>query len=213
MYSVRQRGDDLAQSVRDAHADGRLATQDAVRRGAMAARKELRRLIRLRFGSEGRVFNARGFAAAIKVNRKDPTWWQVVDRSVYKKKRTQSVSLAWVFDTAPIIRGRKGWMAVPIKDKAPLANSGRRYAWPSEAARMGWELEVATVMGKPFKVIFGRRSRREEWQALYYYIPPYKAGKRLDLDAVLRKYGGALDGYWAEAFDRRTSRRGVRRIG
>lgn len=211
MFNLTQSGDDLAVYVLAANQDGIRATQDSVRRVAMGTRNDLRRIIRQRFSTAGRVWAARGFAAAIHVKKQDDSWWSVVDRSVYRKKRSEALSLAWVFDTAPVVKGRKGWVAVPIRGEAPLASSGRRYAWPSEAAAQGWELEIANVMGKPFKVILGRRNSREPWRPIYYYIPPYRAAKRLDLEGLHRKWAERLEPEWADAYDRRQLKRLPRR--
>lgn len=208
MFDMRQRGDNLAAFVLAANQDGGRAAEDAVRRVAVGSRNELRRIIRTRFSSGGAVFNAKGFAAAINVKKNADEWWSVVDRSVYRKKRSEAVSLAWVFDTAPIISSRSGgWVAVPIKGQAPLAGSGRRYAWPSEAAARGWDLEIVPIMGKPFKLIMGRLGNRGPWTPLYFYIPPYKAAKRLDLDALWRKWTARLETEWGDAFDRRQAKR------
>jgi len=211
MLSLTQRGDNLAAFVLAANTDGQRATQDSVRRVALGARNELRRQIRTRFSTANRIWAARGFAASIHVKKNDDTWWSVVDRSVYKKKRSEPVSLAWVFDNAPIIRGKKGWVAVPIRGQAPISWSGRRYAWPSEAAKMGWELEIVSVMGKPFKLIMGRRNAREGWVPLYYYVPPYRAAKRLDLEGVYRRWADRLEFEWGAAYDRRQSKRSFRK--
>lgn len=208
MFSQRMRGDDLAVFVLAANRDGARASQDAVRRVAVGSRNELRRMIRTRFASGGAVFNARGFAKAINVKKQSDEWWSVVDRSIYKKKRSEAVSLAWVFDNAPRIASRSGgWVAVPIKGQAPLAANGRRYAWPSEAAARGWRLEIVPIMGKPFKLIMGRQGNRGPWTPLYFYIPPYKAAKRLDLDALWRKWTDRLETEWGDAFDRRQAKR------
>lgn len=206
--SFRQRGDNLAAFVLASNRAGRFAAEDAARLAAMGARNELRRIIRQRFGSSGRVGASRGFAAAVMVKKWDPTWWSVIDRSVYKKRRTEAVSLAWVFDNAPVIRGKKGWVAVPIRGEAPIANNGRRYAWPREAAAMGWELEIVQVMGKPLKLIMGRRNRREGWKPLYFYIPPYRAKKAIDLDGLHAKWTGMMEGLWGSSFDKRAARIG-----
>lgn len=211
MYAVRQRGDDLAAFVLAANQDGHRASEDAPRKASMNARNELRRQIRTRFSTQGRVWAARGFAASIHVRKMDEDWWSVIDRSVYSKKRSQPVSLAWVFDQAPMIRGKRGWVAVPIKGQAPIHRNGRRYAWPSEAAADGWELEVTPIMGKNLKLILGRLNRLEPWRPLYFYIPPYRASKRLDLDSLWRKHAASMDRLWAEAFDRRMANRARKR--
>ena len=133
----RQRGDDLLLFVDKADRHAAFAAQDAARKAAMSARNDLRRQIRTRFGTDGRVWNARGFAAAVVVKKLSDEAWQVVDRAVYSKRRSEEVGLLWVFDAAPVIRGRRGWVAVPITGQAPIHRNGRRQAWPSEAAAMG----------------------------------------------------------------------------
>lgn len=211
---ARLRGHDLAQFVVSANEDGIRAAQDAARRSAGGARNHLRRVIRQRFNKTGAVFKTRGFVNAIKVKKVADDWWQVIDRSVYAKKRTERFSLAWVFDETPQIASKGGgWVAVPIRGApVPVAGSGRRYMWPSEAARVGWQLEIVPVMGKPFKVIMARRGR-EPWQALWLYMPPFRHGRRIDLDSIQRIYAERLETEWDQAFERRQKKRIVRRLG
>lgn len=201
---VRQTGDDLLLFVDKADRHAGFAAQDAARKAAMNARNDLRRQIRSRFGRSGRVWNTKGFAASVVVKKISDEVWQVVDRAVYSKKRRQEVGLLWVFDASPVIHGKRSWVAVPIQGQAPIHRNGRRYAWPSEAAAMGWQLETANAGGtKPVKVIFGRLNRLEPFRPLYFLIPPYRMKRRLDLRATHLKHEAKMPDLWAEAFDKR----------
>lgn len=205
-----QRGDDLVAFVRGVNEDSLGAADAAPRITAFRSARGLRATIKKRFGTNGRVYAAPGWAKAIQVKRRGPGWFQVVDRARYAKGRSQPLSLGWVFDTAPTIRGKKGWTSVPIKGAAPIAASGRRYMWPSEAAQAGYELEIAPVMGKRYKLIFGRRGPRDAWVAMWYWIPPYRAKKALDLDGHHRLYANQIDEVWGEELDKRTAKRARR---
>ncbi len=204
MYAVRQRGDDLLLFVDKADRHAGFAAQDAARKAAMNARNDLRRQIRSRFGRSGRVWNTKGFAASVVVKKISDEVWQVVDRAVYSKRRSQEVGLLWVFDAAPVISGQGGWTAVPIAGQAPIARNGRRYAWAREAAAMGWQLETVIPAGeKAYKVILGRLNRTEPWRPVYILLPPYRMGRRLDLRATHLKHEAKMPDLWAEAFDKR----------
>jgi hypothetical protein len=210
MVDFRQKGDDLASFVRGSYADSIDAQHAAVRITSFRAARQLRRDIVSRFGTSGRVYAAKGFAKAILVRKRAAGWWEVADKATYSKGRSVKVGLAWVFDNSPTISGKKGWTAVPIKGAAPIASSGRRHMWPSEASRQGYELEIAAASGKRYKIIFGRRGPRDAWRAMWLWIPPYRAKKALDLDGIHRKHSAQMDTVWGEELDSRTQKR-VRR--
>jgi len=209
MVDFRQQGDDLASFVRGAYADSIDAQRAAVRITSFRAARDLRRDIRSRFGSSGRVFASRGFAKAILVRKRAAGWWEVTDKATYSKGRSVKVGLAWVFDNSPTISGKKGWVAVPIKEAPPTI--GRRYMWPSEASKRGYELKIAPAPGKRYKIIFGRRGPRDAWRAMWLWIPPYRAKKALDLDGIHRKHSAQMDTVWGEELDSRTQKRVRRR--
>jgi hypothetical protein len=197
------KGDDLAIYVVAANQAGKEAAQTAVRRAAFGARRDIQSQIRERFGTSGRIYAAKGWAKAIVVKKQSPDWYSVVDKATYSKKRTGQVGLTWVFDNAPMITGKKGWVAVPIKGQAPIASSGRRYMWPSEADKAGYQLDVVQIIGKPIKVIFGKRGAQDPWTAMWFLIPPYRAAKRLDLDGTYNRYAVLIEPYWLDEFDKR----------
>ncbi len=207
-------GDDLEDFVDDGARDGVLATEDAARRTAHAAATELRRIARKSFGSEWRVWNAGSISRTIRVRMIQKGWFRVYSKAVYVKGRSDAVDLLWVFDQAPVVRSGKGkkGVAVPIKGGPPIAKNGRRYAWPSEAARDGWQLNFVPVQGKDSVVILGRRNSHEAWRPLYIWKPSVKMPKRLDLDAVHAKHAAAFDEVWGDCLDRRQARRAIRRL-
>lgn len=214
MFDLTPRGDDLAAFVLDAARDSDVAEEQAIRQVAQNAAAELRRIIRSRFGTEWRVWDAAGFAKAIRVKRMGPGWYRVQSKAVYVRGRTQPVDLLWVFDTAPVVRSGKGKprVAIPIKGQAPIHGNGRRYMSPSEAERAGWELEFAQVMGKDSQVVFGRRNRSEPFRPLWVMKPQVKEPKRFDLTSLHEKHARRLDEVWGELFDRRAARRAARRL-
>jgi hypothetical protein len=210
MIGYRQRGDDLAAFVRGSLIDSQEAEQAAVRMSAFRAAREWRRQIKTGFRTGSRLYKAKGWSKGVLVRKRTPVRYEVGDKATYSKGRSQKVGLSWVFDNAPTIRGRRGWVAVPIEGRAPVASSGRRYMWPSEAAAAGYELEIAPVMGKRYKLIMGRRGPHDHWIAMWFYIPPYRAKKGLDLDGIHRRQDAAIDQVWGEELDKRTARRARR---
>lgn len=212
MIGFRQRGDDLASFVRSTLQDSDAALEAAPRISAYRAARDWRRQINTGFRTGSRVYNARKWSKGVLVRKRGSMTFEVSDKATYSKGRTQRVSLSWVFDNAPTIRGRRGWVAVPIDGRAPIASSGRRYMWPSEAAAAGWELEIAPVMGKRYKLILGRRGPRDPWTPLWYYIPPYRARKGLDLDGIHSRHDARIDEVWGEELDKRVARRARRSL-
>lgn len=212
MYGLGVKGDDLAAFVRGSYDDQIAAGDSAVRISAFRSRKDWRSQIRRGFGGGAGLYNSRGWAKSVIVKRVGRGTYEVSDKATYSKGRSVRVSLSWVFDNAPTIRGRKNWTAVAIRGRAPLAPSGRRYMWPSEADAAGWELEIVPVMGKRFKLIMGRRGPRDAWSPLWFYIPPYRARKGLDLDGIHARHDAALDQTWGEEFDKLASKRARRRL-
>lgn len=211
MYGMSVRGDDLASFVRGSMEDSVAAAEAVPRISAFRSARDWRGQIRRGFKS-GRLFQNRGWMKGVVVRKIGRGTYEVSDKARYSKGRTARVSLSWVFDNAPTIRGRRGWVAVPIEGRAPVAPSGRRYMWPSEAAAAGWELEIAAVMGKRYKLILGRRGPRDPWTPLWYYIPPYRARKGLDLDGIHRRHADVQDEVWGEEFDKRSAKRVRRRL-
>lgn len=194
------------------HADAVTARQTATRISSFRAARDLRRQIVTRFGTSNRLYAAEGFAKAIRVRKRGPGWWEVVDKATYTKGRGMRVGLAWVFDNAPIISGKKGWVAVPIKGAAPIASSSKRYMWPSEAAKAGYELQMVTIPGKRYKLIYGRRGPRDEWRPMWRWMPPYRAKKALDLDGIHRTRSSQMDTVWGEELDKLSTKRVRRRL-
>jgi hypothetical protein len=210
----RQTGGDMRAFVMAANQSGDEAEEGAVRRAAFASRNDLRKAARQRLsGHKWRVWDAKGLPAAIKARRITAGWWRVDSKAVYVKGRTERVDLLWIFDTGASSYSGKGkaYVAVPLPGQAPIALSGRRYAWPSEAQRMGWELDFARIQGKDSILVLGRRSSFEAWRPLYILKPRTKQMKRLDLDGVYRKHAARLDDYWAREFDARFAR-ALRRV-
>lgn len=212
MIGYRQSGDDLAAFVRGSYDDSVSANEATARISAFRAARDLRAQIKSRFKVKHRLYAAKGWQKGILVRKRSSTRYEVTDKATYTKGRTMRVGLSWVFDNAPIISGRKGWVAVPIEGKAPIASSGRRYMWPSEAAKVGWELEIAPVMGKRYKIIFGRRGPRDAWVALWLYIPPYRARKGIDLDGIHRRHEAAMETVWGDELDKRSAKRARKRL-
>lgn len=211
MYGMKVRGGDLAAFVRGSLEDQQAAGQAALRMSAFRSARDWRGQIKRGFGSGSAYYKSRAWAKGVFVRRVAKTTYEVSDKATYSKGRTVRVSLSWTFDNAPVIRGRRGWVAVPIPQQAPAAASGRRAMWPSEAAAAGYELYIAPVMGKRFKIIFGRRGPRDEWRPMWFYIPPYRAKKGLDLNGIHRQHDARLDEVWAEEFDKLASKRATRR--
>lgn len=206
------RGSDHEAFVRDLARTTDGSAEEAARRSADNAARELRRIVRKNFGTEWRVWDAGSFSKTIRVRMIRKGWFRVYSKAVYTKMRSGRVDLLWVFDQAPVIRSGRGksGVAVPVKGGAPIANNGRRYAWPSEAEAMGWQLDFAPVQGKDSVVILGRRNRFEDWRPLYIWKPSVKAPKRLDLDALHAKHAAAFDDVWGEVLDRRAARAAAR---
>lgn len=212
MYRSKVQGDDLAAFVRDSMEDGRAAAKAAPRISAFRSARDWRGQIRKNFKSGTKLYESKGWKKGVMVRQVRPGVWEVKDKATYRKGRGVKVSLSWVFDNAPTIRGRKGWVAVPIDGAAPIAASGRRYMWPSEAASAGYELEIAPVMGRRYKLILGRRGPRDPWKPMWLYIPPYRAKKGLDLDAIHRRHDPRIDEAWGEEFDRLSAKRARKRL-
>ncbi len=212
MVSFRQTGERLSAFVVAANQAGIAAAEAAPRRAAFAARNELRRHARTRFGKAWRVWDAKGLADSIRARKAGPGWWQVYSKSLYVRGRTEKVDLLWVFDAGPVVRSGKGkpYVAIPIPGQAPIHANGRRYAWPSEAQRMGWDLDFARVMGKDSVVVLGRRNRAEPFRPLYVLKPSVKEPKRFDVAGVHRRHAERLDDYWADDFDKRIAKVGRR---
>lgn len=205
--------DDLDQFVFDAERDGRFAAEDAVRRTAYNAATELRRIVRKNFGAEWRVWDAGSFSKSIRVRRIAKGAWRVDSKAIYSKGRSGTVNLLWVFDTAPVIRSSsKSGVAIPNKDHAPIAQNGRRFAWPREAEAMGYDLTFAPVRGKDTVVILGRRNAFEEPVPLYLWKPSVKAPKRLDLTGLHNKHALRMEQVWGDILDQKQARRAAAAI-
>lgn len=207
-------GDDLEAFAIETARDGSITAEQAARKTAQNTATELRRIVRKNFGSEWRVWNAGSISKSIKVRQVEKGWWRVYSKAVYTKGRSNRVDLLWVFDTAPIIRSGKGkpGISIPVRNGAPIAQNGRRFAWPSEAQAMGWDLSFAPVQGKDTVVILGRRNTFEEWRPLYIWKPSVKAPKRLDLDGLHAKHAARFDEVWGELLDTRQARRAARTV-
>jgi hypothetical protein len=198
---------DLAKFVRDQDKIARAANDAAPRILAYRTQRKLKAVIR-RMGQTWRVWAAPGFEKAIHVKRMGPGWWRVYSKAVYVKGRTQPVDLLWVFDQAPqVISGfGKGGLAVPIPGHTPVAASGRRYAWPSELARRGWELEFAAIQGSANKLVLGRANRHDAWRPLYIWVAhPIQMPKVFDLQALYDEMAPTLETTWADLIDGRVS--------
>lgn len=214
MISLTQRGDDLGAFVLEAAHGGEVARDQAVRKIASDTAVELRRIIRRSFGTEWRVWSAKGFAKTIRVTQMDRGHYRVYSKASYAKGRTEKVDLLWVFDTAPVVRSGfgKANVAIPIKGQTPIAQNGRRYMSPSEAMKAGWELYFATIAGRPGQIAFGRRNRLEEFRPLWIMRPHVKEPKRLDLDGLHRRHAARMDEVWALLLERRLTRSAARRL-
>lgn len=205
MISVTQRGADLEKFVRDTLRDAENAEEQAVRMVASRCAKELRALIKQSFGQEWAVFKSPGFAKAIKVKKMGPGWYRVYSKATYVKGRTQPVDLLWVFETGPQVSsgfGKPG-IVVPIPGHAPIASSGRRYMWPSEATAAGWMLDFAPIMGRNSVLILGRRSTHEPWVPLWIWKPSVRMPTRLDLAGLFEKHSATMEATWADIVDGR----------
>lgn len=200
--------DDLSEFVLDAERDGRFAAEDAIRKTAQNAATELRRIIRRNFGSEWRVWDAGGFPKSIRVKRIARGHYRVDSKAIYSKGRGTDVNLLWVFDTAPVVTSAsKSGVAIPVKGTTPIANNGRRYAWPSELEKRGFDLKFAPIAGKETVLILGRRNKLEDWTPYYMWRPSTKMPKRLDLDALHSKHAARIDEVWGDILDRKGVRR------
>lgn len=208
MISLSVKGDDLGAFVLEAARAGDTARDQAVRKIANDTAAELRRIIRRSFGTEWRVWAAKGFASTIRVTQMDRGHYRVYSKARYARGRTGVVDLLWVFDTAPTVRSGFGkkHVAIPIKGQTPIARNGRRYMTPSEAAADGWELYFASIRGRSGQIAFGRRNRLEEFRPLWFMKPQVKEPKRLDLDGLHARHAMRMDEVWAQLLDRRLNR-------
>ncbi len=205
--------DDLSEFVLDAHRDGAFAAEDAVRQTARNATAELRRIVRKNFSAEWRVWDAGGFAKSIRLRRIAKNHYRVDSKAIYTKGRSDEVNLLWVFDTAPVVTSaRKSGVAIPIKGGAPVAGNGRRFAWPSEAEAMGYDLTFAPIPGKDSVLILGRRNKFEEPIPLYIWKPRVKMPKRLDLDGLHNRHAARMDEVWGDILDRKSVKRAAAAI-
>jgi|GEM_PF-1914884 len=200
--------DGMAEFVADEARDGGAALEEAVRITARNTATELRRTVRRNFGSEWRVWDGTSFPKSIRLKRVRKGHYRVDSKAVFTKGRSDAVNLLWVFDTAPVVRsGRKSGVSIPIKGNAPIAQNGRRYAWPREAEAMGYELSFAPVKGKDTVLILGRRNRFEDPVPLYMWKPSVKMPKRLDLTGLHSRHAAKMDDVWGEVLDSRRARR------
>lgn len=200
--------DDLGEFVLDAHRDGLFASEDAVRKTAQNTAAELRRIVRKNFGAEWRVWDAGSFSKSIRVRKIAKGHYRVDSKAIYTKKRGGEVNLLWVFDTAPVVTSNgKSGIAIPVKGETPIGQSGRRFAWPSEAAAAGWDLKFAPIAGSDKVVILGRPNKVEDFRPIYLWQPHAKMPKRLDLDGLHTKHAAKMDEVWGEILDRKAARR------
>lgn len=206
---MKARGfDGLEAFVADAARDGGFASEDAVRVTAKNTGAELRRIVRKNFGAEWRVWDAGSFSKSIRVRRLAKGHYRIDSKAIYSKKRSGEVNLLWVFDTAPVVRGNgRPGISIPIKNGAPIASNGRRFAWPAEAEAMGWDLSFAPIAGKSSVLILGRRNSFEEPIPLYIWKPDAKMPKRLDLDGLHNKHAARMETVWGDILDRKSARR------
>lgn len=206
---LKARGfDDLSEFVSRQARDGAFGAEDAVRATARNTATELRRIVRKNFGAEWRVWDAGSFSKSIRLKRVAKGHWRVDSKAIYSKSRGGDVNLLWVFDQAPVVRsGRKSGVAVPIPDKAPIGQNGRRFAWPKEAEAMGYDLTFAPIKGKDSVLILGRRTAAEDYVPLYIWKPSVKMPKRLDLDGLHNKHAMKMDEVWGDILDRKQARR------
>lgn len=205
--------DDLSEFVADSARDGAFASEDTVRVTARNTAAELRRIVRKNFGAEWRVWDAGSFSKSIRLKRVARGHYRVDSKAIYSKKRSGEVNLLWVFDTAPVVRasGRPG-VSIPIKDGAPIAANGRRFAWPAEAEAMGWDLSFAPIAGKSSVLILGRRSSYEEPIPLYIWKPFVKMPKRLDLDGLHNRHAARMETVWGDILDRKAAKRAAEAV-
>jgi len=205
---MKTRGfDDLSEFVLEANRDGAYAAEDAIRTTARNAATELRRVVRKNFGAEWRVWDAGSFSKSIRLKRIAKGHWRIDSKAIYTKGRTGEVNLLWVFDTAPVVTsGRRSGVSIPLKE-APISQSGRRFAWPSEAEALGYDLTFVPIKGKDSVLILGQRNKFEEPVPLYIWKPSVKMPKRLDLDGLHSKHAAKLDQVWGDILDRKSARR------
>jgi hypothetical protein len=205
--------EDLSDFMLDAHRDGQYGAEDAVRKTAQNTATELRRIVRKNFGAEWRVWDAGSFSKSIRVKKIAKGHYRVDSKAIYTKKRGGEVNLLWVFDTAPVVRsGRKSGVAIPIKGSTPIGQSGRRFAWPSEAEAAGWDLTFVPIKGKDSVLILGQRTKAEEPIPLYIWKPSVKMPKRLDLEGLHSRHAAKMDEVWGEILDRKAVRRAAAAI-
>ena len=201
MISLSVRGDDLAGFVRQAYAAAQEGARKAPKRAAANASAELKVLIRQRFRRVS-YWNSPGFAKAVRFKEMAPGWWRTYSRAVYVRGRSEPVDLLWFFDqpqkTVTSGLGKTG-VAVPLPD-CPLANSGKRYAWPSELARAGWRLEFIATRNPNVALILGTIGRTQA-RPLFLWMRSTRPRARLDLDALFAKHAATIDTYWAEYVD------------
>ncbi|NBB65303.1 hypothetical protein GVN18_39250 [Pseudomonas sp. ODNR1LW] len=205
--------DDLSEFVADAARDGAFASEDAVRATARNTAAELRRIVRKNFGAEWRVWDAGSFSKSIRLRRIAKGYYRVDSKAIYSKKRSGEVNLLWVFDTAPVVRGNgRPGVSIPLKNGAPIAANGRRFAWPAEAEAMGWDLSFAPIEGKTSVLILGRRNRFEDPIPLYIWKPDAKMPKRLDLDGLHNKHAAKMETVWGDILDRKAAKRAAQAL-
>lgn len=206
---MKARGfDDLSEFIADAARDGVFASEDTVRVTARNTATELRRIVRKNFGAEWRVWDAGSFSKSIRLKRVAKGHYRVDSKAIYSKGRGGEVNLLWVFDTAPVVRSRnRSGISIPIKDGAPLASNGRRFAWPREAEAMGWDLTFVPIKGKTSVLILGQRNSYEDPVPLYIWKPSAKMPKRLDLDGLHNKHAAKMETVWGDILDRKSARR------
>lgn len=205
--------DDLSEFVSQSARDGAFGAEDAVRATARNTATELRRIVRKNFGAEWRVWDAGSFSKSIRLKRIAKGHWRVDSKAIYTKKRGGDVNLLWVFDQAPVVRSSgKSGVAVPVRDGAPIAQNGRRFAWPAEAEAMGYDLSFAPIRGKDSVLILGRRNKTEEFTPLYIWKPSVKMPKRLDLTGLHSKHAAKMDEVWGEILDRKAAKRAAAAI-
>ena len=210
MIGLKTSGDDLAAFVRTAAAAGQEGAKKAPKRAAANASAELKKQIKSRFGRVS-YWNAPGFAKAIRWKEIAPGWWRTYSRAVYVKGRSEPVDLLWFFDqpqkTVSSGMGKTG-VAVPLPD-SPLAHSGRRYAWPSELIRDGWQLEFLPTRNPAVTLILGRIGRGQP-KPLFLWMKQTRPRARLDLESLFAKHAATLDDLWAAYVDEALEGRGRR---
>ena len=205
--------DQLANFVTEVNRDGYFAAEDAARKVAYATATELRRIVRRNFAAEWRVWDAGSFSKSIRVRRLSPGHYRVDSKAIYVKGRSDETNLLWIFDSAPTVRsGRKSGVAVPIKGETPIAQNGRRFAWPSEVEARGWDLQFAPIRGKDSVLILGRPNKTEDYRPLWIWKPSVKMPKRLDLDGLHNRQAMKLEEVWGQILDGKVAQRAARAI-